>query len=135
MQKSSSHNSHAFSASNQIIVDDAFILEMHQKANKLRAKAFAQFANLIASGVVALFAVIIKWSNSKFQNSRVMDQLYSMDDRALADIGITRGDIEGVLDGTLTRETFKPLVENIKLIQNTDVNKTVVAQDDTRIAA
>ena len=135
MQKSFSHDTQIFPASNQIIADDAFILEMHLKANKLRAKAFAQLANLVASGVVTLFSGIIKWFNMKFQNAHVMNQLYSMDDRALADIGLTRGDIEGVLDGTWTRESTQPLAENVKSIQNINVSKTVLVHDDTRIAA
>jgi uncharacterized protein YjiS (DUF1127 family) len=135
MQKSFSDDNQVFSASNQIIVDDAFILEMHLKANKLRAKAFAQFVNLVAISVVALFAGIAKWFNSKVQSSRVMNQLYSMDDRALADIGLTRGDIESVLNGTWAREPFQPLAQNLELPQNTKASKTVVAQEDTRIAA
>jgi len=135
MQKSSSHDTQVFLASNQIIVDDAFILEMHLKANKLRAKAFAQSANFIAGSVISLFVGIAKWFNSKAQNSRVMKQLHSMDDRALADIGITRGDIEGVLNGTWTREPFQPLAKNLHFIQNTKASKSDVVQDDTRIAA
>jgi uncharacterized protein YjiS (DUF1127 family) len=135
MQKSFSHDTQVFSASNQIIVDDAFMIEMHLKANKLRAKAFAQFANFFAGGVVALFVSIAKWFNSKVQNNRVMGQLYSMDDRALADIGLTRGDIEGVLNGTWTREPLQPLAKNLQLIQNTNATKTAAVHEDTRIAA
>ena len=135
MQKYFSHDTEVFSASNQIIVDDAFMIEMHLKANKLRAKAFAQLANLVASFVVASLAGTAKWFNSKAQNSRVMGQLYSMDDRALADIGITRGDIEGVVNGTWVREPFQPLADNLQLIQTTKASKTDVVQDDTRIAA
>jgi uncharacterized protein YjiS (DUF1127 family) len=135
MQKSFSHDTKVFSASNQIIVDDTFMIEMHLKANKLRAKAFAQLANFVASFVVASLAGTAKWFNSKAQNSRVMGQLYSMDDRALADIGITRGDIEGVVNGTWVREPFQPLADNLQLIQTTKTSKTGVVQDDTRIAA
>ena len=135
MQKSFSHDTKVFSAANQIIVDDAFMIEMHLKANKLRAKVFAQLANLVASFVVASLAGTAKWFNSKAQNSRVMGQLYSMDDRALADIGITRGDIEGVVNGTWVREPFQPLADNLQLIQTTKASKTDVVQDDTRIAA
>ena len=135
MQRPFSHDNQVFSASNQIIVDDAFILETHLKANKLRAKAFAQFANFFASSVIALFTGIAKWLNSKIQNSHVTNQLYSMDDRALADIGLTRGDIESVLNGTWERKPFQPLAQNLKFIPNTSASKTVVAQDDTRIAA
>jgi uncharacterized protein YjiS (DUF1127 family) len=135
MQNSFSHDTQVFSASSQIIVDDAFILEMHLKANKLRSKAFAEFINFVVSGVAAFFAGAAKWFDSKVQKSRNMNQLYSMDDRTLADIGLTRGDIEGVLNGTWSREPFKPLVKNLQLIQNTKASKTVVVQDETRIAA
>jgi uncharacterized protein YjiS (DUF1127 family) len=135
MQKSFTHDTQVFSASNQIVVDDAFIIEMHLKAKKLRAKAFAQSVNFVASSVNSLFASIGKWFNSKVQNTRVMRQLYSMDDRTLADIGLTRGDIEGVLNGTWTRELLQPLVKNLQLIENTNAGKTLAAQDDTRIAA
>ena len=135
MQKSSSYDIHVFSASKQAIIDDAFITEMHTKANKLRAKAFAQFVNLIAKGAIALFASFSKWLYSKAQTTRAKNQLYSMDDRALADIGLTRGDIESVLNGTWTRETHQPIAKNFQLIKKTNVGKNVDVQDDTRIAA
>jgi uncharacterized protein YjiS (DUF1127 family) len=135
MQKSFSQDNQVFLASNQIIIDDAFILEMHLKANKLRAKAFAQFADLVVSGVIDLFTSIAKWFNSKVQNSHVMNQLYSMDDRALADIGLTRGDIEGVVDGTWRRVPFQPLDKNLQLIQDANADKSAVVQENIRIAA
>ena len=135
MQKSFSHDTQVLSASNQIIVDDAFIIEMHLKANKLRAKAFAQSASYVGSCVITLFASITKWFNSKIQNTHTMNQLYSMDDRTLADIGLTRGDIEGVLNGTWTREPLQPLAKSLQLIQNTKAGKTAVVQDDAQIAA
>jgi uncharacterized protein YjiS (DUF1127 family) len=135
MQKSFSHDTNVFLASNKIIVDDAFIKDMNLKANKLRAKAFAQLANFIVSYIVALFAGTAKWFNSKAQNSRAMSQLYSMDDHALADIGITRGDIESVVNGTWAREPLQPFADNLEFIQNTKPIKTLIVQDDTRIAA
>ena len=65
-----------------------------------------------------------------------MGQLYSMDDRALADIGLTRGDIEGVLKGTLTSEPLQPVAENIEFMKKSTTQTTVAPkQDDTRIAA
>ena len=138
MQKHLSHDTQVFSASSQIINDEALILETHLKANKLRAKAFAEFSNAFANGVVALFVGVAKWFSSKAQKSRVMSQLYSMDDRALADIGLTRGDIEGVLNGTWIREPLQPLqpiAKNLQFVQNTQASKTVAVQDATRIAA
>lgn len=116
MQKSFSNDTKVFSASNQVIIDDAFMMEMNLKANKLRAKAFAQLLNFVACSVVSLFASTVKWFNSKIQKSRVMNQLYSMDDRALADIGLTRGDIEGVINGTwmsTSHKTFQPIEKKI----------------------
>ena len=135
MQKSFSNGTKVFSASNQIIVDDDLMIEMHSKANKLRAKAFAQLVNFVASSIVALFAGTAKWLKSKSQNRRVMGQLYSMDDRSLADIGITRGDIERIANGTWAREPLQPLANNLQFLQNSKESKTDVIQEDTRIAA
>ncbi len=135
MQKPFSHDTRALSASNQIIVDDAFITEMHRKAGKLRANAFTQLANIVATGINIKFVSIIKWFNSKIQESHVMNQLYSMDDRALADIGLTRGDIESVLNGTWSRETVQPLANNLQLIHNTKANKALAVHENTSIAA
>ena len=135
MQKFSSRDTEVLSTSKQVIVDDVFITEMHSNANKLRAKAFAQSANLIANGVTAFFVSISRWFYSKAQNIRTKNQLYSMDDRALADIGLTRGDIEGVLNGTWTRETLQPTATSFQLIKNTNVDKSALVPDDARIAA
>jgi uncharacterized protein YjiS (DUF1127 family) len=135
MQKSFSHDTKVFSASNQIIVDDNFMTEMHLKANKLRAKAFAHFADVVAKVVIALFAGLAFWFKSKVQKSNVMNQLYSMDDRALADIGLTRGDIEGVINGTWTHKNHQPLAKNLQLIQNNQVSKTTSVHENKSIAA
>lgn len=135
MQKSFSHGTKVFSASNQVIVDDDLMIKIHSKANKLRAKAFAQLVNFVASSVVALFAGTVKWFNTKSQNRRVMGQLYSMDDRSLADIGITRSDIEGIVNGTWAREPLQSLADNSQFLQNSKASKTDVVQEDTRIAA
>jgi uncharacterized protein YjiS (DUF1127 family) len=138
MQKSFSNDTKVFSASNQVIIDDAFMMEMNLKANKLRAKAFAQLLNFVACSVVSLFASTVKWFNSKIQKSRVMNQLYSMDDRALADIGLTRGDIEGVINGTwmsTSHETFQPIEKKSQVISNNIVSNKVLVEDGTRIAA
>jgi uncharacterized protein YjiS (DUF1127 family) len=138
MQKSFSNDTKVFSASNQVIIDDAFMMEMNLKANKLRAKAFAQLLNFVACSVVSLFASTVKWFNSKIQKSRVMNQLYSMDDRALADIGLTRGDIEGVINGTwmsTSHKTFQPIEKKSQVISNNIVSNKVLVEDGTRIAA
>ena len=135
MQKSLSHTTDVFLASRQVTFDDGSILETHLKAKKLRAKAFANVAKFIADVVVSLFAGIVKWFNSRAQKNRAMYQLYSMDDRSLADIGIARGDIEAVLNGTGTHEPFQPSAINVQVMKNTKTNKSVVVQDDTRIAA
>ena len=135
MQKSFSYGTKVFSASNQIIVDDNLMIEIHSKASKLRAKVFAQLVNFVASFVVALFAGTVNWVNLKYQNRRVMGQLYSMDDRSLADIGITRGDIESIVNGTWARETPQPPAHILQFLQKSKANKTDVVQEDTRIAA
>jgi uncharacterized protein YjiS (DUF1127 family) len=135
MQKTFSKNTHVFSASNQIIVNDAFINEMQQKANKLRAKAFAQFINFIAFGVSSLFLGVANWFSSKSKNRRVMDQLYAMDDRSLADIGLTRGDIESVSKGTWRGASHQKSDTNFETIQKNTVKRTDPEQVDNRIAA
>ena len=116
--------------------NDRYVLKAEMEAHKLRAQAFCSIMNSIGNAVGNAFAGISSWVRSKAENNRVMGQLYSMDDRALADIGLTRGDIEGVLKGTLTSEPLQPVAENIEFMKKSTTQRTVAPkQDDTRIAA
>lgn len=116
--------------------DERYVSKAEAEAHRLRAQAFCAFFAAIANGISSVFTGISNWVSKKVENNRVMDQLYSMDDRTLADIGLTRGDIEGVMNGTLTREPLQPVAGNIKFMKKS-VTETTVApkQDDTRIAA
>ena len=136
MKKSFFSETEAVISTIEFDFNDRYVLKAEMEAHKLRAKAFCSIMNSIGNAVGNAFAGISSWVRSKAENNRVMGQLYSMDDRALADIGLTRGDIEGVLKGTLTSEPLQPVAENIEFMKKSTTQTTVAPkQDDTRIAA
>ena len=132
MKKSFFSETEAVISTIEFDFNDRYVLKAEMEAHKLRAQAFCSIMNSIGNA----FAGISSWVRSKAENNRVMNQLHSMDDRALADIGLTRGDIEGVLKGTLTSEPLQPVAENIEFMKKSTTQTTVAPkQDDTRIAA
>ena len=136
MKKSFFSETEAVISTIELDFNDRYVLKAEMEAHKLRAQAFCSIMNSIANAVSNVFTGISSWVRSKAENNRVMGQLYSMDDRSLADIGLTRGDIEGVLKGTLTCEPLQPVAENIEFMKKPTTQTTVAPkQDDTRIAA
>ena len=136
MKKSFFSETEAVISTIEFDFNDRYVLKAEMEAHKLRAQAFCSIMISIGNAVGNAFAGISSWVRSNAENNRVMGQLYSMDDRALADIGLTRGDIEGVLKGTLTSEPLQPVAENIEFMKKSTTHTTVAPkQDDTRIAA
>jgi uncharacterized protein YjiS (DUF1127 family) len=70
--------------------------EIIRRANRARSEAVG---NLLAPA----FRAIGRWLKDTFrrgrERQRIMNELYSLDDRSLSDLGITRGDIPFVANG------------------------------------
>jgi uncharacterized protein YjiS (DUF1127 family) len=81
--------------------------EIRQRANRARAEA-------IANTFGRAFRALSRWLVEPFRRSRerqrVMNELYSLDDRSLSDLGITRGDIPFVANGQ--SRIFNPRNDN-----------------------
>lgn len=122
----------------QLNVDHAYLTSIEVEATKLRAQAFAAHASLLGSLISKAFKGIFGWISSAGERSRVLKELYAMDDRALEDIGLTRGDIEDVVNGNLRSNTGVPVPANIEFMKPIAASKTVVADvatDKVKIAA
>ena len=136
MQKSLFQENQDMFSANQITVDEAYLTKIQIEANRLRAQAFANVVGSLTSGIAKLFAGIVTWVKVKSERSRVLNQLYSMDDRTLADIGLTRGDIHAIVNGTLKREPLQPVPANLAFMKKSTVKSAASkTEDDTRIAA
>ena len=125
----------AFSAA-QLTANEAYLTKIQLEASQLRAQAMVNTVAAVKSGIVKLFAGTVKWIKARNERNRVLDQLYSMSDRNLADIALTRGDIYAAVNGTMVREPLQPLPSNLAFMKK-PVAKTPAStiEDDTRIAA
>ncbi|NQW01378.1 MAG: DUF1127 domain-containing protein [Rhodospirillales bacterium] len=86
--------------------------------------------------VSKMYHGIVNWVSQKVERSRILNELYAMDDRTLADIGITRGDIEDVVNGKMVRTSLDPVAANIEFLKHSTFAKTeTTVSTDTKIAA
>lgn len=77
--------------------------ELIRQADIMRGEALAQMGRHVAAFVRKLRANIAQ----AFEQSRTMRELASLDDRELADIGISRGDIPAFAMGTFHVDRVK----------------------------
>ena len=73
---------------------DIDFLAVERKAHRLRAEAVATFFSRVGHRLAGWLFGIAKAADSS------VDVLYSMSDRELQDIGITRSDIPSIADGS-----------------------------------
>ncbi len=120
----------------QLDVDTSYLTNIEIEAQKLRAQAFATFFTALFEGISKTANGVVGRVANAMERSRVSNELYAMDDRTLEDIGLTRGDIEAVMNGQLTRQPLQPIAANIEFLKKPVAGKTnVVTQKNTRIAA
>lgn len=112
----------------QLNVDSAYLTNIEIEAAKLRAQAFADHASALGTLISKAFKGVFNLFNSFSERSRVLKELYAMDDRTLEDIGLTRGDIEDVVNGTLRSKNAEPVPANIEFFATS--NATAVAVDE-----
>lgn len=116
--------------------DHIYLSDIEIQAHKLRAEAFATLFSALFGALANTITGAISWVSNKAERGRIQNELYAMDDRTLEDIGLTRGDIEGVLSGDLQRTPAKAVASNIKFWkQPVDAQTASAAKDETRIAA
>jgi uncharacterized protein YjiS (DUF1127 family) len=95
-------------------------------ARRLRSQAFAAF---IAGAIVALAnSVAMSIARVKSWNERraTFAELEALDDRILADIGLSRGDISQVAQGHYVRDAFdysQHAAQTVKHVANQDRNR------------
>jgi uncharacterized protein YjiS (DUF1127 family) len=78
--------------------DELFITEMDviRRAHRARSEAIANWLETAGKAVGRWFRASFRRGRER---QRIMNELYSLDDRSLSDIGITRGDIPFVASG------------------------------------
>ena len=106
------------------------------EADIRRALAISNFFSEIFSGLARLFSGTINWIEKRIKRNQLRNELYALDDHMLSDIGITRGDIEGIVNGTLDLYRPQPIPANIEFLKQSKPAAIVrEQQDDTSIAA
>ncbi len=119
----------------QLSVDTAYLTNIEIQAQKLRAQASADMAKALVASIATAFTNVTSWVVRMNERRRVINELYAMDDRTLADIGITRGEIEDVVNGKLSK-TLEPVPANIAFMKPAASHKTAeVAANKEKIAA
>ncbi|WP_436639980.1 DUF1127 domain-containing protein [Microbaculum sp. FT89] len=86
------------------------ISELQIEAERLRAEAIANMIIAAASGIGRLFSLIVRLGKRgvaslqrRREADRIVRELSRMTDRDLADIGLGRGDIMAVANGSFVR--------------------------------
>ncbi len=116
--------------------DQIYLSDVEIQAHKMRAEAFAVIFASLSTAVSKAVSGAVSWVRNKLEISRIQSELYAMDDRLLDDIGVTRGDIEAILNGSLNREPLQPVASNIEFIKKTaNAQPATTVEEDTRIAA
>lgn len=83
--------------------------EIEAYARRIRAEALA---NLIFAGWTALKGAAVKLKTHLAQR-RAIDELYSLDDQMLRDIGLSRSQIPAAVAGLIERPVIAPVNENV----------------------
>lgn len=111
-------------------MDKLYIAKIEAEAHRLRAQAFADFVGGFASNIATLFSYTVQWVAKEIKRNRERNELYALDARSLADLGITRGDIEGVVDGTYIRRLYQPAPTNVTVLKQPKAETTEQKQHD-----
>ena len=139
MQKSSYQGTDSYPSTYQFEFDHTYISKIEAEANRLRALAISNFFAEVASNVSALFSGTVNWFANEIyeiKRNRLRNELHGFNDHMLSDIGITRGGIEGIVNGTIKSVRHQPIPGNTEPLKQPKVAAVVQKhQDDTPIAA
>ena len=106
------------------------------EADIRRALAISNSFSEIFSDLARLFSGTYKWFVRKIERNHLRNELYGIDDHMLSDIGITRGNIEGIVNGKIDFYRRQPIPANIEFLKQSKAAAIVrKQQDDTPIAA
>jgi len=84
---------HATAGANELSITE---MEVVRRAHRARSEAIANWLETAGKAVGRWFRTHFRRSRDR---QRIMNELYSLDDRSLSDLGITRGDIPFVASG------------------------------------
>jgi uncharacterized protein YjiS (DUF1127 family) len=121
----------------QVIAQHLSSDERHiYQADIRRALAISNLFSEFFSDLASLFTGTYNWFAEKIKRNRQRKELYALDDHMLSDIGITRGDIEGIVNGTLDLYRGQAVPANIEFLKQPKTAAVVQEQqDETPIAA
>jgi len=116
--------------------DQTYVSKIEAEAHILRAQAISDQISEIASGISSLFSTAAQWFVLKIERNRWRNELYALDDHMLSDLGISRGEIDGIVNGTIKRHRGQSVPANITVLQQPKA-ETMAHRDhkDTPIAA
>lgn len=138
MQKSLFQGTESSSFADEIARDENYLVKIEIEAQRLRAEAFAQLATDVKNGFTKAARFVSQWISKKINQSRIMNELYAMDDRTLADIGLTRDQINSIVYGNREREPLQPVPSNLAFLKQQaelPLAPTKTTKADTKIAA
>ncbi len=138
MQKSLFQGIEPTSFADEVARDENYLIKIEIEAQRMRAEAFAQLATDIRTGFAKTFGFVTSWVRKKMDQSRILNELYAMDDRTLADIGLTRDQINSIVYGNREREPVQPVPANLAFLKPQAELPLVPAKttkDDSQIAA
>ncbi|MGQ0663338.1 MAG: DUF1127 domain-containing protein [Pseudomonadota bacterium] len=94
-------------------------------ARAMRAAYVAEWTGRVGGAMARLFAGIAARYRAWRRRQRAYDELMSLDDRALADIGLSRGDIPAVAAGRYV--PFRGLVGTAESAPPSNANRPNIA--------
>src|SRR5262245_44117100 len=94
-------------------------LEIYYQARQMQAQAVRELAGKVGQFFAKIFSPVINAVREGHERRQIFWELSSLDDRTLADIGITRADIPRVSAGMWTpeRRPAKGVVANPAVVQ------------------
>jgi uncharacterized protein YjiS (DUF1127 family) len=87
---------HSTAGANELSTNELTEMEMIRRAHRARSEAIANWLETASEAVGRWFRAYFRRGRER---QRIMNELYSLDDRSLSDLGITRGDIPFVANG------------------------------------
>lgn len=136
MPKSSYQGASRNPSTYQFGFDQTYVSKIEVEAHMLRAQAISNIISEITSDIATLFSTAAQWVAIKVERNRQRNTLYALDDHMLSDIGITRGEIDGIINGTIKLDRGQSVPANITTLKQPKTETTERKQhDDTTIAA
>ena len=136
MPKSPSDEPNRNPGAYQLDFDQTYVSKIEAQAHILRAQTISNYLSEIASGMSTLFSTATGWLAMKIERNRQRNELYALDDHMLSDIGISRGEINGIINGTITHHRGNSVPAKITILKQPKTETTADRDHgDTHLAA